>query len=563
MEAIIHLTRDDVCMLRKITLIESDYYLSYLNINAHNYSSSNFCDGKFLSFMKENFNITKLPYGIKLVDLIISGAKTDELFVKLPVEYFNKWKNYPVLGFNEEDSNSETTSNAKFFNLKMLPIESSNLNDFLHPYDTVLKTPFLNRYKSEHPFALEVKEHANGRKFRPYESYLAYWRSYVIFETVQNCKFIDRYLDSERGIAFFKKTFFCLNEFWVKNYSDTFNRIALYKSFMTRIRLANNTECFTGGEISEFILSHCKSSILDLQSDMTLLLKIHSTWKRKYNTSTITSYVQAIELLKKDIYYLFEWLCYTGMSETEVIEKWSYSENDREMREWSELKGVLDFEELKFSSSFIKYVPHYSKSLEHQIPSCRYTQIYDYLKSFGSFSPWIRGFYDLHKSINNKTHIQLIQSRVIDNLLLISIRTEIVIREIFSSISNEPSPDDLRTIFLGLPKFIQDDISSSVFNRISDNANWKLTKLNERSEDIFSKLSSCNTGKNWSNEQKYFFEQIFKFITSRNYFAHHYYKDEELNDQVNSLARDVLVSCLNSLLYISALATQVIAWRKK
>ncbi|MDE4699368.1 hypothetical protein PXW71_24445 [Klebsiella pneumoniae] len=93
--------------------------------------------------MKENFNITKLPYGIKLVDLIISGAKTDELFVKLPVEYFNKWKNYPVLGFNEEDSNSETTSNAKFFNLKMLPIESSNLNDFLHPYDTVLKTPFL------------------------------------------------------------------------------------------------------------------------------------------------------------------------------------------------------------------------------------------------------------------------------------------------------------------------------------------------------------------------------------------------------------------------------------
>ena len=251
------------------------------------------------------------------------------------------------------------------------------------------------------------------------------------------------------------------------------------------------------------------------------------------------------------------------MSETEVIEKWSYSENDREMREWSELKGVLDFEELKFSSSFIKYVPHYSKSLEHQIPSCRYTQIYDYLKSFGSFSPWIRGFYDLHKSINNKTHIQLIQSRVIDNLLLISIRTEIVIREIFSSISNEPSPDDLRTIFLGLPKFIQDDISASVFNRISDNANWKLTKLNERSEDIFYKLSSCNTVKNWSNEQKYFFEQIFKFITSRNYFAHHYYKDEELNDQVNSLARDVLVSCLNSLLYISALATQVIAWRKK
>ncbi|WP_201522410.1 hypothetical protein [Klebsiella pneumoniae] len=176
---------------------------------------------------------------------------------------------------------------------------------------------------------------------------------------------------------------------------------------------------------------------------------------------------------------------------------------------------------------------------------------------------FLRGFYDLHKSINNKTHIQLIQSRVIDNLLLISIRTEIVIREIFGSISNEPSPDDLRTIFLGLPKFIQDDISASVFNRISDNANWKLTKLNERSEDIFSKLSSCNTGKNWSNEQKYFFEQIFKFITSRNYFAHHYYKDEELNDQVNSLARDVLVSCLNSLLYISALATQVIAWRKK
>lgn len=513
--------------------------------------------------MKENFNITKLPYGIKLVDLIISGCNTDELFVKLPAEYFNKWKSYPVLGLNEDDSNSETTSNAKFFNLEMLPIKSSNLNDFLHPYDAVLKNSFLNKYKSEHPVALEVKEHANERKFRPYESYLAYWRSYIIFETVQNCKFIERYLDSESGIAFFKKTFFCLNELWVNSYSDTFNRITLYKSFMTRIRLANNTECFTGGEISDFILSYCKSSISDLKSDMTILLKIHSIWKQKSSTSTITSYEQAIELLKKDIYYLFEWLCYAGMCETEVIEKWSYSESGREMREWSELKDILDFEEMKFYSSFKKYAPHYSKCLEHQIPTCKFTQLYDYLKSYGSFSPWIRGFYDLHKSINNKTHIQLIQSRVIDNLLLISIRTEIVIREIFSSISNEPSPDDLRKIFLGLPNFIHDDISASVFNRIADNTNWKLTKLNERSEDIFSKLGYCNSGKNWSNEQKYFFEQFFKFVTSRNYFAHHYYKDEELNDQVNSLARDVLVSCLHSLLYISALATQVILWRKK
>ncbi len=80
---------------------------------------------------------------------------------------------------------------------------------------------------------------------------------------------------------------------------------------------------------------------------MTLLLELYSDWENKLKCHGLTSYNMGLEQLKKDIYFLFEWLCISGVSERDLLEKWSYK--NRHTRSWSQLQDVLDFEEIKFN----------------------------------------------------------------------------------------------------------------------------------------------------------------------------------------------------------------------
>ena len=323
---------------------------------------------------------------------------------------------------------------------------------------------------------------------------------------------------------------------------------------MTRLEKSRDFIVCTYGEVSDFILGRCNSTVVDLHADMKALLEIHSDWRGKLNELGLADYKYALNLLKRDIYFMFEWLCSAGMSEQEVIDTWSYQ--NRRMQSWSQLKDVLDFEEIKFLDAFKRYVPYYSENIKDWMSHVDMTTIYSFLESMNSFGPWIRGFYDLHALINKKGDVKLVQPRIIDNLLVLSIRTEIVIREVYSSLCGKNEPDDLQKVFLYFPELMGDGESACVFKAVADLKNWRLTALRERPENIFEKVDSCNVGKSWSKEQRYFFKQILKFVTSRNYFAHHSYKDDDLNIHVNELCRNVLVSCLHSVLYITVLSAQ-------
>lgn len=59
-------------MHRSIRHSDSDYYLNYLNISAHNTNDNRqLCSGsKFFSYINNNFGIKRLPYNLKLIDLI-------------------------------------------------------------------------------------------------------------------------------------------------------------------------------------------------------------------------------------------------------------------------------------------------------------------------------------------------------------------------------------------------------------------------------------------------------------------------------------------------------------
>jgi len=213
------------------------------------------------------------------------------------------------------------------------------------------------------------------------------------------------------------------------------------------------------------------------------------------------------------------------------------------------LIDVLDFEDATFSNFFEKTAPIYCKNI-NWITTDKVIEIYNRLEQHDCFAPWIRAFYDLHQSINRTEEIEFTQPRVLDNLLIISIRTEILLRTIYSEVSGDTNPNQLSDMFNKLAVAVSDLKAKPVLAAIASKDNWSLTELRDRPENIYVNIDSCNVGKKWSNEQKYFFRCVLRFVASRNYFAHHSYKDDELNSHINELCSAVLISCLHTILYI-------------
>lgn len=541
-------------MHRNITYSENDFYCRYLGIALNRPHPMKSCGGRFCSFLEQSLGIKKLPYDLKLIDLVLEGLFTSDLFVEIPKDYFLKWKNYPERGNAIATDLNGDLKDAGYFDIYIIVGDETVLSDFDHPYDSSLKHQFTDKFSIQPPGILKSFEHPNGRVFYPYEAYFSYWRAYIILESLEECKFIDRYLSPEEGIKVFKKTIIKINERWNSNYSSAFDRLSRYRTFITQFKLSDVTINCTYGDISKHLLKLTNSTASDLESDLELLLVLDSTWKTKYKNNGINHFQPALALLKHDIYFLFEWLCSSGYGKKDLFKKWTYEGQQSSF--WSQLKDVLDFEEITFSETFETYVPFYSQKITKWLSKIDVSESYSRLQTYNSFAPWIRSFCDLHTAINRNGTIQFVQPRVLDNLLVMTIRTEILLRAFYANIANisaENTPNDLKDVIGKLADFVIDKPGKNTLKTLSSKDSWDLTKLHGAPSDIFLKIDKCLVGKNWNTDQKYFFQSVLKFVVSRNYFAHHYYKDEGLDNHVNELCREVLVACLHSVLYIDHL----------
>ncbi len=536
-------------MFRHIRYSTNDYYCRYFNIGINSQSSNNICNGRFLDFLEKSLDIKRLPYGLRLIDLILEGYLDCDLFVRLPNEFFFKWKNYPFTG-GLDNNKDEIIKYASYYDLSMNFENEIDISEFGHPYDLSLKKDFVDQFSAPVPSELEKFEHPNDRLFYPYEAYFSYWRAYLILESLEECKFIDRYLNTEKGIEIFKNSIKKKNDLWRSKYSQTFNRLSQYKTIITQLTISNNKVNCSLGDISSYVLNLTNSDSSDLELDLYLLLKLYDDWSWKYSKDNgLHSFKKALVLLKKDIYLLFEWLCGCGYKEKDLIKKWSC--NDPLSRSSVQLTDVLDFEEILFSSFFEKTLPVYCTNLSW-VTTDKVTEIYNKLEQHDCFDPWIRAFYDLHQNINRIQEIEFIQPRVLDNLLIITIRTEIILGEIYSKYTNQENPNDMKAIFKKLSAIvISNSQAKLVLEKIVLDKNWKLTQLRDKPENIFEKIDSCIVEENLNQEQEYFFRCILRFVASRNYFAHHSYKDDELSSHINKLCSDVLIACVHTILYIN------------
>ncbi|HCH1216497.1 hypothetical protein P7M36_10135 [Vibrio parahaemolyticus] len=537
-------------MHRSISYSEMEFYLPYLNTSSY-YVENRDNNGRFFSYYKNNFGGLKLPYGLSVLDLIMRDVNSYDLCIKLPEEYFDEWLGYPNLG-TFSDKKSELVSMAGYFDLKIISINREDLINFIHPYDTDLKDAFVDKFKTTHVSSIKEETHSNGRKYRQYEYYLKYWRCYVIYETLNECKYIERYLDKKDGIDKFKSAFDKISNIWNDKYSDAFNRVGTYRSFVARIIFSQLEKSYTWRDVSLFLIEHMKTDVSQLKEDLHLLLCLYAEWIRKNESDKFSDYSVGLKNLKKDIYSLFEWLCFSGVSEKTLLDEWSYKTRDQHL--YWQLKDVLEIEEIKLRDCFLSYLPSYTKDIKGlNLGELDLNAIFDSLENFKGFKPWIRSFYDMHSSINRKEEVKFVQPRILDFLLILTVRTEIIVKDIFENLTGDHK-DDLKEAFKSITEHIVNNKDKAVLSTVISNLDK--TVLRDRAE-IFSKIDDLTVGKGkWTELRISYFKLILRFIAARNYFAHHSYKDDELNDSTNALTREVLVACLGTIIFLVSNTTK-------
>lgn len=514
-------------------------YHAYLSIGAHNVSSK-FCGGKFQDFLKTDLGLDKLPYGISLIDLLILDKKTYDLFVKLPKQLFETWDSYPSYPKSEQVLDLKISS-AEHFD-EEITIYDANQNEFLHPYDTTLRNDFVNQFISDEIKDIPIFEHSRGYsiQYRPCEFYLEYWRGYILIDTFVDCKFIDHYLSKVEATAKFKEAFIRNNNLWVSKYKKSFSILAKLR---TAIGYSINTQ---KKDYYLKLKEYFQLDEKDLFKILSELLEIHKNWILKKKKNGTTDLDKALLQLQYDIYIIYCWLQDLGVATDSIFSRYTYP--NRYEQNWSQLCDVIPLRSIKYKNEFLFFskiyldeskIRNFLKNQNIELPS-----IYSELYKLQTFNSWIVSFTTLHESIQNKTNLVSFNDEItINALMTMTIRTEIILKEYVEKKIGS-FINDLKDVF----KILSDLNNSKILKEISNK--YPSTRLDERPVSLFQKINSLNQIKNWKKNDFEILKYMLKFITSRNYFAHHYYLDKEIGFSSSELAREILESSLITLVVI-------------
>ena len=243
---------------------------------------------------------------------------------------------------------------------------------------------------------------------------------------------------------------------------------------------------------------------------MDILLAFHWQWNNDFKRNKKFMYKKSLEVLEQDIWFLYEWLCslHSGDGETIFIEKWSQDHTRCELG-WTDIKKIVRYEEFFIEKKFITSVPTYQNILPKKTADLY--EIFKQLSHYDSFWPWARSFHDMHKSLNTTGLVVYQQPRIIDYLIILTIRTEIVIRTIFADWCTEETPSDLKNLIKQASNSTSiNDNEKRMLISIAGN-DWQLTDLRTMPENIFQKIDDCETGLSWGKEVRFIFKQILKF----------------------------------------------------
>lgn len=524
--------------ISKIRFNTADCYCRYLNIDLTLYPYSTKYTGRFGKYLKK-LGIDNFPFNIHLPDLIINGALKPSLYVELPRSFFDAWDNFPT---NPQIRTNEYFSIVGNYSLEILARPATHLDDFLHPYNAKLKETFFKKFKTEVPKNLTQIEHSNGNKYIAAEAYLPYWQAYALASHFYQYRFAESLLSPEEGktlcIDLIKRNV----KVFINKYGEIFNRISWYKTIVNTA-IHKNTD---HTEHNLFILAQKNSQVttVTLTQDLKHLLELDAAWSSQIKKHGCTVLQNTQSHLRGDIYLVYKQLRLLDKSANSLFAE--FASNSRVAR-FTPLHQALGVEKYNLKTAFVSYGQFYCSEINDWGYNCT-DQVFESLYLIAGFDAWLRAFHDLHLSINtqNKIPINFTQDRIVDALIIMSVRTEIVLREIFRSVIQNKSDESI-TAFLKEVQNYLNDFTANILET-SRNEIKNTTKLNTQPVDLFEKTNKLKP-KNFGKEKNYFLHSILKFITARNYFAHHSYKDDEINFKTSAIAAEILKSLISTLLF--------------
>ncbi len=530
-----------------------DLYCRYLDADLSKVGTGRFCN-----FLKKRLKIEKLPCNLTVTELIQANAVSPSLLVKLPTSYFENWENYPnrQAKYRNEPTEVEKLAAYDFYISMLGELKKEN---FLHPYEAKCNE-FVNRFQqTEIPKNFEFKQHSNGSKYTEYKAYFNYSTGYIFVIALDHgYKYIDKFLSPEDGKKKLIERISYINDSWIEHGRiEIFEKLSYYITAITirnhRAKHGNFVELDTN-----WLADRIGYSSEQMEYDIEKLLILFSDWKRAL--SEFCLYKPAVELLRRDIYFLLEWLCQVSGKDNEFyFNKWSY--NTRCPKPWAELSDVIEYEDFDLKKVFLQQIYIYLKEIPDRIvptrnfnrtePYDRYIHdVYSRLIEQEGFLPWIRAFKDLQDSINKRDHERLIQfrqTRILDYLLIITIRTEILIGSISGC-----DDRNIKKVFEELEKrFCDGSKERCLFSQIAKRYSKK-TSLKNKPTEIIGKIEKLPFIERifYTHEVFHCYKSILTFITFRNYFAHHCYKDDEINHQLSETAGKIMCSCAETVFIV-------------
>lgn len=524
---------------RRVSYSSNEVSCRYLGINLPLSLRSPSYTGEFGEQLRE-IGIEKFPFGITLSDLVLCGAVKPSLFVTLPREYFDEWINFPEC---PRESRNDENAFVGMFSCQPLPQRANDLNDLLHPYDAELKATFSEKYRASVPESFLVCNHSSGGNYIPAEAYLPYWQIYALAGNFHKYRHAESFLSPEVGRAGCLQLKKSASTTFIKKYGDAFDRVSWYKTIAACANFCHMN--VTNGQLLEVTQKHTNINVDLLIEDLRLLLELDAEWHSILKNNGCTVLEKARSALSKDIYLIYEQLRLLGTPANCIFEDFTPNGFDAS---YTPLHDVLQSEGYGFKKTFVSLGSHYCCQVKKWGYDCT-EDVFESLIQIPGFDAWIRAFHDLHESINDpkKRPVSFRQNRIVDALIVMSVRTEIVLREMFRPALNATS--DVSIVeFLKAIKFHMVDEKQKIISEASSKDNSECTKLHQRPSSLFAEIERISFGK-WSKEDIFFLHALLKFITARNYFAHHAYKDDEVNIQTSNLSKHILEILLATLLF--------------
>lgn len=524
---------------RRVSYSSNEVSCRYLGINLPLSLRSPSYTGKFGKQLRE-IGIEKFPFGITLSDLVLCGAVKPSLFVTLPREYFDEWINFPEC---PRKSRNDDHAFVGMFSCQPLPQRANDLNDLLHPYDGELKVTFSEKYRASVPESFLVCNHSSGGKYIAAEAYLPYWQIYALAGNFHKYRHAESFLSPEAGRGGCLQLIKSASVAFVKKYGNAFDRVSWYKTIAAGANFCHMN--VTNGQLLDLTQKHTSINVDLLKKDLRLLLELDAEWHSTLEKNGCTVLEKSRSSLSKDIYLVYEQLRLLDVPASIIFEDFT---PDHFEASYTPLHDVLQSEGYGFKKSFISFGTYYCSEIHQWGYDCT-EEVFDSLIQVLGFDAWIRAFHDLHQSINKQTKhpVSFKQKRIVDALIVMAVRTEIVLREMFRSALNATSDASIVDFLKAIKIYVADEKQKIIGEALSK-SNSESTKLHQRPEELFCKIEKIAFNK-WSKEDIFSLHVLLKFILARNYFAHHAYKDLDLNIQTSEVAKEILESLLATLLF--------------